>query len=93
MPGEPTFLEHVTELGRPLCERHALELVEDSAQLIHLRGEVLMLRIFSGWPKDPYPVFSVAYSDAERLGRHASFEMWRYVGFRDAWSCFPVTWP
>ena len=92
MTTEPTFLEHANYLSRYLRERYDLTIRSLPDGDVELKNEVLRMRIFPGWPKDPYVHVTLYFSDPTIVGRHASFELWRYIRYRSAWASFPTTW-
>ena len=90
--GEPTFQEHAEQLSAKLCAQRGLTFCTLPDGDATLTNDLMRIRVFPGWPKDPYVHVSITYTDKSLLGQHTYFELWRYVRFRDAWSSFPMTW-
>ena len=93
MSDDRSFEADVEYLSRPLRRDFGLSLEVLPDGDVVLRNDVVRLRLFPGWPRDPYVSMTVSYADPEILGKPKYFELWRYIAYRDAWPYFPVTWP
>lgn len=86
MSTEISFFDHVEYLSIPLREKFGLSILKDSDDpdgVVVLQNDVVKIRFFPGWPRDPYVNVSVSYADSRILESREYFELWRYANFAD----------
>ena len=92
-----SFRDHVEFLSTGLREKYDLvveQIENDRDGDVVLKNDIVRIRLFPGWPRDPYvEASSISYSDPDILAPKKYFELWRYIDYSNAWHFFPTRWP